>query len=37
VLNYSITRRLTDGIKEIYKAVKEKIILNPEDKRYYNV
>jgi nucleoside-diphosphate-sugar epimerase len=37
VLNYSITRRLPDGIKEIYKAVKEKIILNPEDKRYYNV
>lgn len=37
VLRFSITRRLPDGIKEIHKAVKEKIILNPEDKKYYNV
>lgn len=36
-LNFSITRRLPDGIKEVHKVVKEGIILNPEDKKYYNV
>lgn len=37
VLKFSITRRLPDGIREVHKAVKEGIILNPEDKKYYNV
>lgn len=37
ILKFSITRRLPDGIREVHKAVKEGIILNPEDKKYYNV
>ena len=36
-LGFKITMRVPDGIEEIMRMVKEGVIQNPEDQRYYNI
>jgi nucleoside-diphosphate-sugar epimerase len=36
-LGFKITMRVPDGIEEVMRMVKEGIIQNPEDQRYYNI
>ena len=36
-LDFKITMRVPDGIKEIMRVVQEKVINDPEDQRYYNI
>ena len=36
-LGFKITMRVPDGIEEIMRIVKEGVIQNPEDQRYYNI
>jgi nucleoside-diphosphate-sugar epimerase len=36
-LDFKITMRVTDGIKEVKRMIQEGVIANPEDQRYYNI
>jgi len=37
VLGFEITKRVSDGMMEIFRALKDGIIRNPENKFYYNI
>jgi nucleoside-diphosphate-sugar epimerase len=37
VLGFTITKRVPDGIKEIKEIIEQGFVLNPDDKKYYNV
>ena len=36
-LDFKITMRVPDGIEEVKRMIKEGVIVNPEDQRYYNI
>ena len=36
-LDFKITMRVPDGIEEVKRMIKEGVIMNPEDQRYYNI